>query len=159
MTTVRTIVRRSVPLVFSAARIGIGILWLLEGTTKYRAGFGGDDIGFIVTNAAQGGRIPGYFSWFAASVMAPLEPLFGFAIPLLETTLGVLLVLGVLTLPAALASLGTLLLYWSSDQLITQYPIMAALSAVVIVAPKAARAYSAVSFARRRSPGDAPWWL
>jgi thiosulfate dehydrogenase (quinone) large subunit len=35
-------------------------------------------------------------------------------------------------LPAALASLLTLMTYWSSDQLIAQYPIMGFLSAVVI---------------------------
>jgi thiosulfate dehydrogenase (quinone) large subunit len=45
---------------------------------------------------------------------------------------GVALVIGVLSLPAALASLLTLITYWSSDQLIAQYPIMGILSAIVI---------------------------
>ena len=58
--------------------------------------------------------------------------LFGFVIPLLETALGIALTLGVLSLPAALASLLTLMTYWSSDQLIAQYPIMGILSAVII---------------------------
>ena len=52
--------------------------------------------------------------------------------PLLETALGVALIVGILSLPAALASLLTLMTYWSSDQLIAQYPIMGILSAVVI---------------------------
>jgi thiosulfate dehydrogenase [quinone] large subunit len=42
-------------------------------------------------------------------------------------------VIGRLSLPAALVSLLTLMTYWSSDQLIAQYPIMGILSAVVIV--------------------------
>ena len=46
--------------------------------------------------------------------------------------LGFALVIGVLSLPAAWASLLTLMTYWSSDQLIAQYPVMGILSAVVI---------------------------
>ena len=73
-----------------------------------------------------------YFGAFAGAVLGSWPGLFGFAIPLLETVLGLALVVGVLSLPAALASLLTLMTYWSSDQLIAQYPIMGVLSAIVI---------------------------
>lgn len=141
-------------IVFGAARVALGALWLVEGVTKYRAGFGGADIAFVTAHAADASRVPDYFSWFAASVMAPLSGLFGVLMPLLETLLGVLLVLGILTLPAAIASIGTLLLYWSADQLIDQYPVMAALSVAVIACPLAASRWSATTalLALRRRP-------
>jgi thiosulfate dehydrogenase (quinone) large subunit len=69
----------------------------------------------------------------------------GFVIPLLETGMGIALILGVLTLPAAMVSLLTLMTYWSSDQLIAQYPIMGMLSAVVIAWPVLAAHLSATS--------------
>ncbi|MDQ1130036.1 DoxX family membrane protein [Microbacterium sp. SORGH_AS_0888] len=143
---------RAAPIVLGAARLALGILWLEEGITKYRAGFGAADIGFIVSNAAQNPRIPGYFALFGSQVMAPLEPLFGVGIPLLETALGVLLVLGILTRPAAIVSIGTLLLYWSSDQLITQYPVMAALSVAVLAASGAAGRLGLTSMLLRVRP-------
>ena len=71
----------------------------------------------------------------AHHILGKWPSLFGFGIPLLETGLGVALAIGVLSLPAALASLVTLMTYWSSDQLIAQYPIMGFLSAIVIAWP------------------------
>jgi thiosulfate dehydrogenase [quinone] large subunit len=59
--------------------------------------------------------------------------------------LGLLLILGVLTLPAAMVSLLTLMTYWSSNQLIVQYPIKGALSVVVIAWPLLAARFSATS--------------
>lgn len=150
---------RAASILFGAARVALGVLWLLEGITKYRAHFGGADIGFIIDGAESSARIPDYFTLFATTVMRPLQDVFGVAIPLLETALGVALIAGVLTLPAAIGSLLTLLLYWSSDQLIDQYPIMAVLSAAVIAWPAAASRYSVgsliVRWRTRRRAADA----
>jgi thiosulfate dehydrogenase (quinone) large subunit len=117
---------------FGAARVALGILWLHEGIFKYTAHFGRADILLVAGSAKSNSRVPEYFSVFAGRILGSWPGLFGFVIPFLETALGVALVIGVLTLPAALASLLTLMTYWSSDQLIAQYPIMGILSAVVI---------------------------
>jgi len=144
------------PILIGAARVALGGLWLNEGITKLHAGFGAADILLVADRATAEGRIPDYFAWFAGAVMQPLAPLFGVGIPLLETALGVLLILGLVTLPAALASLGTLLLYWSSDQLIDQYPVMAALSGLVICLPLAAGRFSATELLLRWRIGAPP---
>ncbi|MEC4765694.1 hypothetical protein VT930_21780 [Mycobacterium sherrisii] len=117
---------------FGATRVALGGLWIHEGIFKYTAHFGRADILLVVDSAKSNSRVPEYFTIFLGPVLGRLPGLFGVAIPLLETALGVALVLGVLSLPAALASLLTLMTYWSSDQLIAQYPIMGVLSAVVI---------------------------
>jgi thiosulfate dehydrogenase [quinone] large subunit len=119
--------------IFGAARVALGILWLHEGIFKYTAHFGRADILLVAGSAKSNSRVPGYFGVFAQHILGSWPGLFGFVSPLLETTLGVALVIGVFSLPAALASLLTLMTYWSSDQLIAQYPIMGFLSAVVIV--------------------------
>jgi thiosulfate dehydrogenase (quinone) large subunit len=119
-------------IIFGAARVALGILWLHEATFKYAAHFGRADILLVVEGAKSNSRVPDYFGAFAGRILASWPGLFGFAIPLLEAALGVALVIGVLSLPAALASLLTLITYWSSDQLIAQYPIMGILSAIVI---------------------------
>ena len=117
---------------FGAARVALGILWLHEGVFKYTAHFGRADILLVADSAKSNSRVPEYFGAFAARILGSWPGLFGFVIPLLETALGVALVIGVLSLPAALASLLMLMTYWSSDQLIAQYPIMGILSAIVI---------------------------
>lgn len=128
------------PVVFGAARVALGGLWLHEGIFKYSAHFGRADILLVAEGAKSNSRVPGFFAGFAEQVLGSWPGLFGFVIPLLETALGVALVLGVFTLPAALASVFTLMTYWSSDQLIAQYPIMGILSAIVMVSsPWAAR--------------------
>jgi len=152
MTRPNTATLAAPALLAGAARVALGVLWLLEGILKYRAGFGAADIGFVIDGAADNPRVPGYFSSFADVVMRPAPALFGFAMPLLETVLGVALILGVLTRAAALMSVLTLLLYWSADQLIWQYPVMAALSVVVIAWPAAARALSLSALVERRIP-------
>lgn len=119
-------------IIFGAARAALGILWLHEGIFKYTAHFGRADILLVVDSAKSNGRVPQYFGMFAQHILGSWPGLFGFVIPLLETALGIALVIGVFSLPAALASLLTLMTYWSSDQLIAQYPIMGSLSAVVI---------------------------
>src|SRR5271156_5573928 len=119
-------------IIFGAARVALGILWLHEGVFKYTAHFGRADILLVVDSAKSNSRVPEYFSAFVARILGSWPGLFGFVIPLLETALGVALVIGVLSLPAALASLLMLMTYWSSDQLIAQYPIMGILSAIVI---------------------------
>lgn len=134
----------------------LGAFWLHEGVVKYRAGFGVADIGLIVSGAESNTRIPGYFAWFGRTILDPLDGVFAVATPAVETVLGVALILGVLTLPAAVAGLGLLFTYWSADQLIDQYPVMAALSVVVILVPAAASRYSAptaVRWWRRRRTG------
>jgi len=117
---------------FGAARVALGILWLHEGIFKYTAHFGRADILLVADSAKSNSRVPEYFGAFAGRILGSWPGLFGFVIPLLETALGVALVIGVLSLPAALASLLMLMTYWSSDQLIAQYPIMGILSAIVI---------------------------
>jgi hypothetical protein len=64
----------------------------------------------------------------AESVPGNWAGFFGIVIPLLETRLGIALILGALSLPAAPLSLLALITYWSSDQLIVQYPIMGMLA-------------------------------
>lgn len=151
MTVSRTSATLSVPsLVVGAARVALGALWLMEGALKYRASFGWADIGFVIQGAATNSRVPGYFALFADTVMRPLHGFFGFATPLLETGLGIALVLGVLTRASAFISVLTLLLYWSADQLIWEYPVMVALSVVVIAWPVAARALSISAIVERR---------
>lgn len=140
------------PALVGAARVALGVFWLLEGLLKYRAGFGASDILLVADGAQTNTRVPGYFSAFAEATMRQVPGLFGFAIPLLETTLGVVLVLGLFTRVAAVVSVLTLLLYWSSDQLIWQYPVMAALSVVVVMWPAAARRFSVSMLAENRMP-------
>ena len=134
-------------IIFGAARVALGILWPREGTFKYRAHFGRADILLVAHGSKSNSRVPGYFESFAGHILGSWPGLFGVVIPLLETALGVVLVFGVLTLPAALASLLTLMTYWSSDQLIAQYPVMGILSAVVITWSVRAARFSATSLA------------
>lgn len=131
--------------VFGAARVAVGILWLHEGLFKYSAHFGRADILLVADSVKSNSRVPDYFAAFADSVLRGCPGLFGFVIPLLETGLGIALILGVFSLPAAIGSLLNLMTYWSSDQLIGQYPIMGALSAVVIAWSVQAARLSATS--------------
>lgn len=137
-----TATTRAASVVFGAARIVLGALWLHEGLFKFGAHFGRADILLVADGASAGGRVPEYFSVFAGAVLRNWPGLFGVLTPVMETALGVALILGVFTMPAALASLSTLMLYWSSDQLIAQYPIMGMLSAVVLGWPVFAARWS-----------------
>ena len=144
---------------FGAARVSLGILWLHEGIFKYTAHFGRADILLVADSAKSNSRVPEYFGAFAGRILGSWPGLFGFVIPLLETALGVALIIGALSLPAALASLLTLMTYWSSDQLIAQYPIMGILSAVVIAWSAWAARLSATSLVvavlnRKRIPAQ-----
>lgn len=124
-----------------AARVAAGVLWLLEGILKYRAGFGASDILLVAEGSAGNTRVPWFFAPLG-DLMRAVPGLFGIAIPALEVLLGVLLILGggrVWTVIVALCSIGTLMLYWSSDQLIAQYPILVVLSALVLAIPQAGR--------------------
>lgn len=141
----------------AAARIAAGVLWLNEGILKYRAGFGSADILLVSQSAAGNTRVPFFFRPLGA-LMQSAPGLFGIAIPVLEVGLGVLLVLGlgrVLTTLLALGSVATLMLYWSSDQLIAQYPAMVLLSAVVLALPWSGRVGVAWWWERRRGRGSA----
>jgi thiosulfate dehydrogenase (quinone) large subunit len=133
------------PAVVGAARVGLGILWLHEGLFKYGAHFGRADILLVANGAKSNSRVPEYFTALAEFVLRGWPGVFGFLVPLLETCLGLALILGVLTLPAAMVSLLTLMSYWSSDQLIAQYPIMGAMSVVVIAWPLLAARFSTTS--------------
>lgn len=124
------------PLVGGAARVALGVLWLIEGMIKVRAGFGSADILLVADSAANNSRVPDYFAPLG-EVMRALSGLFGIGIPVLEFALGILLILGVLPRIAALASIGTLALYWSADQLAPQYPVMMVLTALVLAIPRA----------------------
>ncbi|MGQ4433517.1 hypothetical protein [Streptomyces sp. SAS_260] len=53
------------------------------------------------------------------------------------------------SLAASLMSAFTLLTYWSADQPITEYPVMAALAMVVVVWPLLASRFSATALAER----------
>ncbi|WP_405975908.1 hypothetical protein OG496_51255 [Streptomyces sp. NBC_00988] len=132
-----------------AVRVTLGVLWLHEGTLKYRAHFGAADILLVANSAKSNSRVPGYFKSFSDATLAEWPHFFGFAMPLLETALGVALVMGVFSLPASFMSAFTLLTYWSADQLITEYPIMLALSTVVIAWPLLASHFSATTLAER----------
>ncbi|WP_166981676.1 DoxX family membrane protein [Paramicrobacterium fandaimingii] len=89
---------------------------------------------------------------FAESVLGGFPGFFGVVVPFLEVGLGVALVVGVLTLPAALGGVGTLVMYWLSDQLIAQYPIMTALAGVLLVWPLEARRYGLVTLLAHHVP-------
>jgi len=121
------------PVITGAARVSLGILWLNEGLFKVRAGFGAADIGLVVDSAASNNRVPDFFEAFTSTFLGGAPGFFGWAIPALEVGLGIALILGVLTLPAALMGAFTLLTYWLADQLIQEYPIMLALSVVTAV--------------------------
>lgn len=126
------------PLIGGAARVGVGVLWVLEGVVKYRAGFGGADILLVAEGTASNSRTPWWFAPVSASMQA-LPDLFGVIIPALEILLGLALIAGIVTRLAALGSIATLMLYWGSDQLIAQYPVMVVLSALVLTIPGSAR--------------------
>jgi hypothetical protein len=55
--------------------------------------------------------------------------------------LGIALILGALSLPAALLSLLALITYWSSDHLIVQYPIVGMLASVVMSVARLGRVF------------------
>ena len=137
----------------TAARLVLGGLWLREGIFKYNAHFGRADILLVADGARTNTRVPHYFGVFAQTVLGRWPSVWGFIVPLIELSLGAALLLGILTLPAALASILTLMMYWSSDQLIAQYPVMGALSALVLVWPMAAARVSVASIGV--SPGSA----
>jgi len=120
-------------IIMGAARVGLGILWLNEGLFKLKAGFDGADIGLVVDSTVSNNRVPDFFEAFTTTFLGGAPGFFGWAIPALEVGLGIALIVGVLTLPAALMSAFTLLTYWAADQLIDEYPIMLALSIVTAV--------------------------
>jgi len=144
------------PVLTGAVRVALGVLWLNEGITKYRAGFGRADILLVAGSASGNSRVPGFFQWFAENVLGRVPELFGVVMPLLETGLGIALILGILTLPAAVGSVFTLMTYWLADQLIGQYPVMVLLSLCVLLWPLSASRFSLTSLllkaGRRRLP-------
>ena len=144
------------PLLTGVARVVLGLLWINEGLIKYRAGFGAADIQLVVDSASANSRVPAFFQSFAGSVLGGSPDFFGVVMPLLEVGLGVVLVLGVLTLPATLMSVLTLMTYWLADQLTASYPVMVALAVVVATWALAASRFSVTELVeqavRRRRP-------
>jgi thiosulfate dehydrogenase [quinone] large subunit len=126
------------PVILGSARVALGALWLHEGIFKYTAHFGRADILLVAQSADSNSRVPGFFVWFSDHTLHKAPGLFGIAMPLLETLLGLALVLGVLTRLVAFGSIFTLLTYWCADQLIDQYPVMALLSVLILLWPTAA---------------------
>lgn len=126
----------------AAVRVAAGVLWLLEAATKYRAGFGAADIRLVVESATGNARVPGVYQGLAEALLGGAPGLFGFAVPLVELTLGAALVLGAATIPAAAVSIATLMLYWLAEQLTGQYPVMVLLSAVVLLFPAASTVFA-----------------
>lgn len=136
-----------------AARVALGVLWLHEGLVKWHAGFGRADILLVADGARSNNRVPGYFQFFADHLLRPMADVAGVVVPIVEVGLGVALILGIFTLPVALGSLFNLMTYWCSDQLVSQYPVMGALSALLIAWPAAASRISLPTIlASRRSP-------
>ncbi len=138
------------------ARAALGALWIAEGVLKYRAGFGGADILLVVQSAGNNTRVPEFYKFFTANALGGAPDLFGFGVPLVEICLGVALILGVFSLPAALGSVAVLCSYWLADQLIFQYPIMMALATVVAAFAVAASRYSATSLIVHRVTRPVP---
>lgn len=154
-----TLRARVAAVIATAARVALGVLWLSEAVLKYRAGFGASDILLVVDSTGGNTRVAPWFRLFTADVMAQLPALFGIAVPLIELGLGIALVTGLGTRLAAVASVAQLALYWSSDQLIAQYPVMLVLSLVVLCLPTASRRWSLASLLLRRSRRPIPGWL
>ena len=138
-------------ILFGAVRVGLGLLWLHEGYVKLRAHFGTADILLVVDGASANSRVPEYFRFVAEHLLRPTAHLAGIMTPLTEVALGLVLVLGVVSMPAAVVSAGLLAVYWSSDQLIAQYPVMAVLSVGVVAGHAYSDRWSVVELVRRRS--------
>lgn len=138
-------------ILFGAVRVGLGLLWLHEAYVKLRAHFGSADILLVVDGASANSRVPEYFRFVAEHLLRPTAHLAGIMTPLTEVALGLVLVLGVLSMPAAVVSAGLLAVYWSSDQLIAQYPVMAVLSVGVVAGHAYSDRWSVVELVRRRS--------
>lgn len=138
MTGPRPVGAPPLSLLGGAARVSAGVLWLIEGILKYRAGFGAADIELVAQSTGGNPRVPWFFEPLG-SFMGTAPELFGVVMPALEIVLGVLLVAGLSTRITAFVSIGTLMLYWSADQLIAQYPAMVILAAVVLLLPAAGR--------------------
>lgn len=132
------------------ARVVLGGLWIAEALIKFRAGFGAADMLLVVDSVTGNSRTPVPMKWFAADVIEPLAGLFGVLIPWLEAGLGVLLILGLGTVLVLAGALGTLLMYWSSDQLTPSYPLMAALGALLLLFTHAADRIGLDGLLRRR---------
>lgn len=138
------------PALGGAVRVVLGVLWIREGMTKYRAHFGRADILLVVDSAKQNPCVPGVFSDLLSQSLGRAPTLFGALVPAWETLLGVALVAGLLSRLLAGAAVGTLMTYWLSDQLIGQYPVMVLLASAVLVFPAAASALTVASLVRTR---------
>lgn len=155
--------QRAAAIVAALARIALGVLWINEALLKWHAGFGRTDILLVVQSTAHNPRVPAFYKLFTADALGGAPSLFGFGVPVIEFGIGVALILGVLTLPAALGSIAELGNYWLADQLIVQYPMMMTLSAVVAAFAPWASQYSITALieARRRRalPAAIRRWL
>ncbi|NUS44032.1 MAG: hypothetical protein HOQ24_10140 [Mycobacteriaceae bacterium] len=149
-TTQRT--TRAASILVGAARVAAAVLWLHEAFVKFRAHFGSADILLIVTGAASNSRVPDYFRIFAQHLLRPAAAVAGILTPLTELVIGMALILGIFSLWAAVGSVILLATYWSSDQLITQDPIMLVLALTIIVGHAYARPWSVRDLLARARP-------
>lgn len=134
-------------------RVALGVLWLNEGLLKFHAHFGAADILLVADSAHSNTRVPWFFDDFAQVVLKGAPDLLGAVMPLLEVGLGIALILGILTLPAGLGAVFTLMTYWMADQLIAAYPIMVLLAVVVVTWHTAAARFSLASVLKSKT-GD-----
>lgn len=141
-------------ILFGAVRVGLGLLWLHEGYVKFRAHFGRADILLVVDGASANSRVPEYFRFVAEHLLRPMADLAGVMTPLTEVALGLVLVLGVFSTLSAVVSAGLLAVYWSSDQLIAQYPIMAVLSVGVLAGQGYSNRWTIMALMRRRRDAE-----
>ncbi|MFZ4842892.1 MauE/DoxX family redox-associated membrane protein [Mycetocola saprophilus] len=133
----------------SVTRVVLGVLWLGEGITKYRAGFGQADILLVVGSTTKNPRVPEFYKFFTEHILGPGSGFFGILMPALELGLGILLIVGILPRWIAAAGSALLVSYWLADQLIVQYPIMILLAIPVIAWPLAAGTLSLPALRRR----------
>ncbi len=101
--------------VWTAARVWLGIMWLQAGVAKL---WGAENPAFLHNNgagvagfAAHGAAAYSWWGSFLHSAVVPNAGLIGVVVALAEFTIGICLVLGLLTRVAALMSLGLLFTY------------------------------------------------
>jgi thiosulfate dehydrogenase [quinone] large subunit len=136
-------------ILLGATRVALGGLWLNEGLFKFRAGFAADDILLVADSASHNSRVPEFYQAFADGPLRTFSEVLGIGIPLLESGLGIVLVLGLLTRPAAIGSVLLLTSYWLADQLIAQYPIMLLLAVPLLCWPLAASRFGLTALLER----------
>ncbi len=100
---------------FTIFRISFGLVWVIDGAMKFF--MQPSDVVNLVTNAGseQPGWLSGWFSfWISTVTNASSSFLYG--VGLLELTLGIALILGLLRKPAYFAGILLSLMIWAVDE-------------------------------------------